>query len=115
MKEDFMEKTYFEVRGEELLRTLGITKTDFAEQMGIKKQNVKALFATKNIVILRQAAKVMGVPLEQLIAPADVIPEAEINGFVEVNREIYRIRDKEDLYNVIAKIGEVEAAMNPKE
>ena len=52
MKEDFMDKTYFEVRGEELLRTLGITKTDFAEQMGIKKQNVKALFATKNIVIL---------------------------------------------------------------
>ena len=43
-----MNQIYFEANGEELLSRIGMTKSEFARQMGIRKQNVKALFRTKN-------------------------------------------------------------------
>lgn len=62
-----MARIYFEEKGSELLRTIGISKTEFAEKMGIKKQNVKALFKTKNIETIRRAAEVLGVRFEMLV------------------------------------------------
>ena len=60
-------KIFFEEKGEAFLKTIGMTKTDFANKMGIKKQNVKALFKSKNLRTIRRAAEVMGVPFELLI------------------------------------------------
>ena len=60
-------KIYFEEKGEALLKTIGMTKTEFAKKMGIKKQNVKILFKSKNLQTIRRAAEVMGVPFELLI------------------------------------------------
>ena len=59
-------KLYFEVKGEQLLKELGITKTEFANRMGIQKQNVNALFSTKSVIVLRRASEVLGVPFELL-------------------------------------------------
>ncbi len=44
-----MAGVYFEEKGAELLKIIGLSKTEFAKRMGIKKQNVNALFRTKNI------------------------------------------------------------------
>jgi hypothetical protein len=44
-----------------------MTKSEFARQMGIRKQNVKALFRTKNLETIYKAAAVMGVPFEMLV------------------------------------------------
>lgn len=62
-----MNQIYFEAKGEDLLEKIGMSKSEFARQMGIRKQNVKVLFKTKNLEIIRKAAKVMGVPFELLI------------------------------------------------
>ena len=43
-----MNQIYFEANGEKLLSRIGMTKSESARQMGIRKQNVKALFRTKN-------------------------------------------------------------------
>ena len=102
------DKTYFEENGDALLRQNGISKTEFAEKMGVKKQNVNTLFATKNILILRKAAQVLDVPLERLIADADEKPSIGISGFVQVNERIFRIGDKSDLLNVISYVEELE-------
>ena len=109
MKSLTEEKTYFEEYGEALLRRMGITKTEFADKMGVKKQNVNTLFATKNILVLKKAAQVLDVPLETLIADATEQEEITINGFVEVNRELYRVRDKEELLRVLQAVEELEA------
>ena len=61
-------KIYFEAKGPELLKRLGMTKTEFAQRMGIQKQNVNSLFASKNILIIRKAAEVLGVPFELLVS-----------------------------------------------
>ena len=55
MKSMTDESTYFEQHGDALLRRMGISKTEFAEKMGVKKQNVNALFTTKNIHVLQKA------------------------------------------------------------
>ena len=62
-----MSQIYFEEKGEALLDIIGMSKSEFSRQMGIKKQNVKALFKTKNLETIHKAAIVMGVPFELLI------------------------------------------------
>ena len=76
-----MNQIYFEAKGEVLLGRLGISKSEFARQMGIRKQNVKALFKTKNYHTIYKASTVLGVPFEMLIGYIDepethmVLPE----------------------------------------
>ncbi len=62
-----MNQIYFEAKGEALLERIGITKTEFARRMGIRKQNVKSLFKSKNLLTIYNAAEVMGVPFEMLV------------------------------------------------
>lgn len=62
-----MNQIYFEAKGEAILGKIGMTKSEFARRMGIRKQNVKALFKSKNLETIYRAAGVMGVPFEMLI------------------------------------------------
>ena len=62
-----MDRIYFEAQGEALLERIGMTKAEFARRMGIRKQNVKALFKSKNIETIYKAAGVMGVPFGMLV------------------------------------------------
>ncbi len=62
-----MDQIYFEAKGEALLESLGISKSDFARRMGIKRQNVKSLFKSKNLETIHKASQVMGVPFALLI------------------------------------------------
>ena len=64
-------KIYFESKGPWLLKQLGMTKTEFARRMGIQKQNVNTLFASKNILVIRKASEVLGVPFELLVSYPD--------------------------------------------
>ena len=61
-----MNQFYFEAKGEALLKRLGMSKSEFARQMGIKKQNVKSLFKSKNLETIYRASKVLGVPFTLL-------------------------------------------------
>lgn len=62
-----MKQIYFEAKGEAVLEQIGMSKSEFARQMGIRKQNVKVLFKTKNLETIHKAAVVMNVPFELLI------------------------------------------------
>ena len=62
------DKLFFEEKGAELLKNIGMTKAEFARRMGIHKQNVNLLFKTKNIMVLRKAAEVLGVSFELLVS-----------------------------------------------
>ena len=71
-----MKQIYFEANGEKLLSRIGMTKSEFARQMGIRKQNVKALFRTKNLETIYKAATVIGVPFEMLVG---YVEEPDLN------------------------------------
>ena len=62
-----MNQIYFEAKGETLLERIGMSKSEFARRMGIRKQNVKALFRTKNLETIYKASEVLGVPFTLLV------------------------------------------------
>ena len=88
------------LRIEEILRERGITKTQFAEMMGVAKQNVNLLLNTNNTQKMEKIAEVLGVKFTDLFV-ADDQPQDELNGFVEYRGEIHRIRTKSDLENLL--------------
>ena len=91
------------LRIEEILRERGITKTQFAEMMGVAKQNVNLLLNTNNTQKMEKIAEVLGVKFTDLFV-ADDQPQDELNGFVEYKGEIHRIRTKSDLENLLKSI-----------
>lgn len=97
------DKLYLEIHGNDILRFKGISKTEFAEMMGIKKQNVNVLFQTKNILTLRKVAKVLDIPFELLISYPEE-PDIEINGYIEVNGKMVKIKDRDDIVNLLSEL-----------
>ena len=91
------------LRIEEILRERGITKTQFAEMMGVAKQNVNLLLNTNNTQKMEKIAEVLGVKFTDLFVVDDQ-PQDELNGFVEYKGEIHRIRTKSDLENLLKYI-----------
>ena len=84
----------------EILAERGISKTQFADMMGVKKQNVNLLIDTNNIQKLEQIAYVLGVQFSDLIVD-DRQHKDELNGFVEYQGEVHRIKTKSDLEKLL--------------
>ena len=89
-----MYQIYFEAKGEALLKTIGMSKSEFARKMGIRKQNVKALFKSKNLVTIYKSAQVMGVPFMMLVGYPEkpdlsLFPEPQVEeyGLCETDME----------------------------
>ena len=90
------------LRIEEILRERGISKTQFAEMMGIAKQNVNLLLNTTNTTKMEKIAEVLGVKFTDLFVYDG--KQEELNGFVEYKGEVYRIKTKADLENLLLSI-----------
>lgn len=91
------------LRIEEILKERGISKTQFADMMGVAKQNVNLLLQTNNTQKMEKIAEVLGVKFTELFV-TDEQPQEELNGFVEYQGEIYRIKTKTDLENMLKYI-----------
>lgn len=87
----------------ELLVEKGISKTRFAEMMGVQKQNVNLLLSTNNIQKLEQIAEVLGVEFSDLFVNDKPVEES-VNGFVEYRGEVFRIKSKTDLEELLKKM-----------
>ena len=85
-----LNNTYFEEHAHELLTRAKLNKAQFAEKMGVARQNIQKVFETKNIVTLQRAASVLGVPLELLILGKI---DKCINGYIEINDVIYPMNE----------------------
>ena len=88
------------LRIEEILKERGISKTQFADMMGVAKQNVNLLLNTNNTQKMEKIAEVLGVKFTDLFV-VDNQPQDELNGFVEYKGEIFRIRTKADLKSLL--------------
>lgn len=95
------EKTYLEQCAESLLKQAGLNKARFATEMGVARQNIQKVFETKNILTLIKASEVLGVPLMTLIYGKE---DEIINGFIDVNGTVYKIKSRKDIEDLLAKI-----------
>ena len=84
-----------QLRIAEILQEKGISKTEFADMMGIKKQNVNVLLETNNIKKLDEIATALDVELSALWKGNNVSAPS-INGFVEYGDIVYTIKSKEE-------------------
>lgn len=89
---------------ERILHEKRIKKTEFADMLGIAKQNVNTLLETRNLDKIQEIANVLGVDYLELITETEETEKTTINGFVEYNEKIYRIASKEDLENLLQTI-----------
>jgi len=87
-----MNQLYFEAKGETLLEQIGMSKSEFARRMGIRKQNVKALFKTKNLETIYKAAAVMNVPFMMLVGYVEE-PDLEMIPIVPLEESEYEIAE----------------------
>lgn len=88
------------LRIEEILKERGISKTQFADMMGVAKQNVNLLLSTNNTQKLEKIAEVLEVEFTDLFV-LDNKPQSDLNGFIEYKGEVYRIRTKVDLIELL--------------
>ena len=88
------------LRIEEILKKRGISKTQFADMMGVAKQNVNLLLSTNNTQKLEKIAEVLEVEFTDLFV-LDNKPQSDLNGFIEYKGEVYRIRTKVDLIELL--------------
>lgn len=88
----------------EVLTDKGISKTEFARLMGIQKQNVNSLLETNNIRKIEEIAEKLGVKLSDLVDDGSKDPQPEITGFIEVRGEVFRIRSKAEIEELLKKI-----------
>lgn len=96
------------LRIEDMLRERGISKTQFAEMMGVAKQNVNLLLNTNNIKKVEEIANKLGVKFSDLVVDTDNNPQQQVTGYIEFAGEIIKISTVSDIEQVLEKIKSTE-------
>lgn len=93
-----------------LVEQRGMSKAEFAKQMGIVRQNLDAMLESKkkDINTVIRMAEVLGLSLDEFLYGKQTV---KINGFVNVDDTIYTISRKEDLQKVLADIEKLEKTL----
>ena len=96
------------LRIEDMLRERGISKTQFAEMMGVAKQNVNLLLNTNNIKKVEEIANKLGVKFSDLIVDTDNNTQQQVTGYIEFAGEIIKISTVSDIEQALEKIKSTE-------
>jgi transcriptional regulator with XRE-family HTH domain len=80
-----------------MLVAAGLSKVQFATKLGIAPQNVKKLFASKNISALAKVAGVLRVSLQYLIYGNMEQTSTDVHGCIYINGKPHLIAKKEDI------------------
>lgn len=86
-------------RIEEIMSEKGISKAEFARQLGIKPQNVNTLLGTDNLKKLKKIAEVVGCDVSDFLVNKKE-PLHIINGYIEYDGVVYAIKNMNDLSNL---------------
>ena len=92
------------LRIEQILQEKRITKSAFADMLGIKKQNVNTILETRNLDKIQEIADILGVDYLDLITDKEEEQKPNLNGYIEYNGEIYKIANKKDIEDLLTII-----------
>ena len=85
------------LRIKEILRERGISIVEFAEKLGIERQNVYKTFTKPTWQRLEQCSEILNIPISEFFEKDN----SEINGFIEYKGAIYRITNLESFQNLV--------------
>ena len=86
----------------ELMRVRGISKSDLADAMGIKKQNVNLLLKTNNVEKLIGVSKVLKVSLNDIIG--EYKTEPDVKGCIVYQGVVHPINSRKDIEDILKGI-----------
>lgn len=95
------------IKIKEILKQRGISVVDFAEKLGIQRQNVYNVLSKPTWQRLEQCSEILDMPIADFFEKND----SEINGFIEYRGTIYRITDLRSFNN----LAEIISGFNSKE
>lgn len=101
---EVLEKTYLEEHGEQMLVEAAMSKVQLASKMGIAPQNIKKLFATKNITTLSKVAEALNVSLQVLIYGHQEQTSTDVHGCIYINGKPHLITKKEDIEELLQSL-----------
>jgi len=84
------------LRIKEILRERGISVVEFADKLGIERQNVYNVFTKPTWQRLEQCSAILNMPICEFFEKDD----SDINGFIEYRGAIYRITDIQSFQNL---------------
>lgn len=84
------------LRIKEILRERGISVVEFADKLGIERQNVYNVFTKPTWQRLEQCSEILNMPISEFFEKDD----SEINGYLEYRGAIYRIKDLQSFQNL---------------
>ena len=93
------------LRLKEILRERGISVVEFADKLGIERQNVYNVFTKPTWQRLEQCSEILNMSISDFFEKDD----SEINGFIEYRGAIYRITDIKSFQNLAEIISNSEA------
>ena len=87
-----------------LIERKGMSKAEFAQKMGYKRQNLDAMLDAKkkDINMVIKMAEVLGMSLDDLINAKS--SGVQVMGFVKVNDKVFEIKTREDLVMVLDEL-----------
>lgn len=89
-------------RIEHLMEEKGVNKRELARRLGILPQNVNVTLQTENLSKLQQIADAIGCDVRDFLTEPQ--KTQEINGYIEYDGEIYRIKTITDFNNLYNRI-----------
>ena len=84
------------LRIKEILRERGISVVEFADKLGIERQNVYNTFTKPTWQRLEQCSAILNIPISDLFEKEST----EINGYIEYKGAMYRISDLQSFQNL---------------
>ena len=84
------------LRIKDIIKERGITVSEFADMLGIERQNVYNFFTKPSFQRLEQCSNILSVPISDLCEKED----SDVNGFIEYKVVIYRINGIDSLLKI---------------
>ena len=100
-------KTKLQLKVEGLLKEKRLTKKALADALQIPKQNVDRIFTIQKMPQMKVVADFLGISLEELLNienKEQASTKHQIDGFVEFDGSIFRIRTEKDILNLAEKV-----------
>lgn len=91
---------------ETLLKEKGLTKSAFADLLGVPKQTINSLMKNPTLATLERFAAALDVPVRELFAENEEAKGEELTALIQHKSDYYKATSVDELKKIISQIEE---------